>query len=54
MSVAELLDTLTTIHEVLYHYDSDRRHQSYVTLTNRTPRQQQLLDLLEIPVTCAK
>lgn len=53
-SVAELLDTLTSIQEVLYHYAPDSLQESYVTLTARTPRQQQLLDLLEIQVTFAK
>jgi len=42
------------VQEVLYHYDPDNLQESYVTLTARTPRQQQLLDLLEIPVTFAK
>ncbi|MDA8195410.1 MAG: transposase [Thermaerobacter sp.] len=54
LSVADLLDELTTIHEVLYHYPPASGLDACLTLTDRTPRQQQLLDLLAIPVTNAK
>lgn len=54
VSVAELLEDLTTIEEVLYHYPAGSDLDAYLTLTERTERQQKLLDLLAIPVTFTK
>ena len=52
-SVAELLKGLTTIEEVLFHYPAHSDRTAHLTLTERTPRQQQLLDLLGIPAIFA-
>jgi transposase len=50
LSLPELLQDLTAMQQVLLVYPSGSGIPDRLTLTDRTPRQQQLLDLLDIPV----
>ncbi len=50
LSLSTLLDELTAIQEVAWLYPGKRKTESVIHLTDRTPRQQQLLDLLPIPM----
>ncbi|MDA8193795.1 MAG: hypothetical protein M0Z53_07350 [Thermaerobacter sp.] len=52
-SVTELLDEWTTIHEGRYPFPRRVGQHACLTLTDRTPRPQQLLDLLAMPETHA-
>ena len=50
LSLPELLQDLTAMQQVLLVYPSGSGIPDRLTLTDLTPRQQQLLDLLDIPV----
>ena len=50
LSLPALLEELTTIREVAWIFPSNHRTHSYVTLTNRSARQQELMKLLSIPM----
>ena len=53
LSLPALLQELTSIHEVAWMYPQTTRLAPQLTLTERTPRQQQLLDLFAIPLPAA-
>jgi len=54
ISLPRLLEQLTTIQEVAWFYPSSDHREPQISLTDRTPQQQQLLDLLAIPMAqCA-
>ena len=54
LSLPKLLQELTTIQEVAWLYPQSRHAEPQISLTDRTPRQQQLLDLLAIPMPTAQ
>ena len=54
LSLPRLLQELTTIQEVAWLYPQSRHAEPQISLTDRTPRQQQLLDLLAIPMPTAQ
>ena len=54
MSLPDLLADLTDVQEVLLEYPPPSTWGARLTLTDRTRRQQQILDYLQIPDPMAK
>ncbi|MCL5066293.1 MAG: IS1634 family transposase [Firmicutes bacterium] len=54
ISLPRLLEQLATIQEVAWVYPSSDHQEPQISLTDRTPQQQQLLDLLAIPMPMAQ